>query len=567
MNRAFTALGRFVVRFRFLVVVAWIVVTFLAVRYLPALADVAKDTTSGFLPNSAPSMVAAGLAAPFQDVNLATATVVAARDGGLTAADNAAIDQVEAKIKGIDKVKVVADLGISGDGAARQALVQADVVAFSGGPEAKALVDSIRSTLASSGAAPGLQLHLTGQLAAQIDQVEANGSSQNSTQSLSLLFIVVLLLLAFRAVLAPIVTLLPAAFVLVLSGPVIAESTKIGVPVSAITELLLIVLILGAGTDYGVFLVFRVREEMRRGLTSHEAVIRSVSRVGESITFSALCVIVALLSLVLAEFGFYQSLGPALAIGIALMLLAGLTLMPALLAIFGRAVFWPTGASPSERQRHGLWERVGIVATRRPGATLAAGLVLFGALSAVLLTTGTAGFGDSTASPAGTDSAAGSCHHRDPLPVIDGEPFGAPVRLPDLGLGRSLGPRHDRGRPQGAARVQRPGRPARRQRHGPDAGAAGRPPRQARPGSPAPAGPDRDRHPGRPVQRLSLDRPAHQHRRSHGPVLGDLRQRRCLDARRRWRRCPRCASTSTGSRRRSGRPRTASSAWSRWPMT
>ncbi len=72
-----------------------------------------------------------------------------------------------------------------------------------------------------------------------------------------------LLVLAFRAALAPIVTLLPAAFVLVLAGPVIAESTKLGVQVSSITQLLLIVLILGAGTDYGVFLVFRVREEMR----------------------------------------------------------------------------------------------------------------------------------------------------------------------------------------------------------------------------------------------------------------------------------------------------------------
>ena len=109
-------------------------------------------------------------------------------------------------------------------------------------------------------------------------------------------------------------------------------------------------LILGAGTDYGVFLVFRVREELRRGLTPHEAVIRSVSRVGESITFSAFTVIAALVSLVLAEFAFYQSLGPALAIGIALMLLAGLTLLPALLAIFGRAVFWPTGAAHATRR-------------------------------------------------------------------------------------------------------------------------------------------------------------------------------------------------------------------------
>ena len=112
----------------------------------------------------------------------------------------------------------------------------------------------------------------------------------------------------------------------------IAESTNLGVQVSSICQLLLIVLVLGAGTDYGVFLVFRVREELRRGLTPQEAVVRSVSRVGESITFSAFTVIAALMSLVLAQFAFYQSLGPALAIGIGLMLLAGSDAAAGLLA-------------------------------------------------------------------------------------------------------------------------------------------------------------------------------------------------------------------------------------------
>jgi RND superfamily putative drug exporter len=408
VSHFFTSLGRFSVRFRFLVVVAWIAATFLAVRFLPSLADVAKDTTSGFLPAGSPSMQAAAMAAPFQDTSLAAATLVVARDGGLTTADNAAMDRLEAGIRGLDRVKVVIDLGISRDGQARQALVEAAVVAFSAGPEAKGVVDGIRSTFGAAGAPAGLQIHLTGQFPTQVDTVAASGSSQNQTQQLSLLFIVVLLLLAFRAVLAPIITLVPAAFVLILSGPVIAEATKIGVQVSSITELLLIVLILGAGTDYGVFLVFRVREELRRGLTPHEAVVRSVSRVGESITFSALTVIAALLSLVLAEFAFYQSLGPALAIGIGLMLLAGLTLLPALLAIFGRAVFWPTKATVRTHERPGLWDRIGVVATRRPGVTLVAGVVLFVGLGATLLTTGVAGFGNVTSSPSGTDSGAGS---------------------------------------------------------------------------------------------------------------------------------------------------------------
>src|SRR5512135_581854 len=99
MNRFFTTLGELVVRFRFLVVAAWIVGTIAAVQLLPSLSSVAKDTTSGFLPADSPSMQAAALAAPFQDSSLAAATLIAARDGGLTAADGAALDKLEATIR------------------------------------------------------------------------------------------------------------------------------------------------------------------------------------------------------------------------------------------------------------------------------------------------------------------------------------------------------------------------------------------------------------------------------------------------------------------------------------
>ena len=153
---------------------------------MPSLSDVAKDTTSGFLPANTPSMQAAAMAAPFQDASLAAATLVAARDGGLTAEDNAAIDAIEQQIRGIDKVKVVADLGVSQDGQARQALVQAAVVAFTGGPEAKGVVDAIRGTFTGPGVPAGLEVHLTGQLATQVDTVAASGSSESTTSLLSL---------------------------------------------------------------------------------------------------------------------------------------------------------------------------------------------------------------------------------------------------------------------------------------------------------------------------------------------------------------------------------------------
>ena len=407
MNRIFALIGAASVRFRYLIVLAWIVITVVTVRSLPTLGSVAKNTTSGFLPANVASIKASNMASPFVDVNLATANLVAVRDGGLTAADNAAIDGLETTIKGIDTVKVVADLGISGDGAARQVLVEAAVVSFTDVSGAQTLVDTIRRAAAT--AAPvGLQVHLAGEIPDLVDNAKASGSSQDRTQIFSLLFILALLVLAYRALLAPFLTLIPAVIVLTVSGPVIAQAASAGIQVSSITQFMLIVLILGAGTDYGVFLVFRVREELRGGLSGADAVKRAVTRVGESITFSAFTVIAALSSVALAEFGLYQSMGPALAIGIAIMLAAGLTLLSALLAIFGRAVFWPSDIRHKEVERAGFWDRVGVIVTRRPAATLLFGAILFGGMAVTLLTTGVAGFGDSSSTTAGSDSAAGA---------------------------------------------------------------------------------------------------------------------------------------------------------------
>lgn len=406
MRRTFTGIGRFAVRFRVPVVIAWIVLTVVCVHLLPNLASVSKDSNSAFLPSNAPSMKAAQLASPFQNSTLAAATLVAVSSTGpLTAADQAAITKFEGEVATIPKVRLVRDLGTSPNGLARQALIEAAVPAFGGG-DGPQLVATIRTRFAAA-SLPGLTYHLTGDLPTVIDSQQSSKKSQNLTQVFSLIFILALLLVAFRAVLAPFVTLLPAALVLVLSGPVVAEATHIGVQVSVITQVILIVLVLGAGTDYGLFLVFRVHEELRRGLAPDDAVVAAVSTVGESITFSALTVIAALLSLVLAQFGLYQSLGPALAIGIALMLVASLTLLPALLAIFGRAVFWPTKTQREERPRTGLYSWLAGGVVRRPAWILIAGVVVFGGLAIGNLTSTTAGFGN-TSAPSGTDSAAGA---------------------------------------------------------------------------------------------------------------------------------------------------------------
>jgi uncharacterized membrane protein YdfJ with MMPL/SSD domain len=140
-------------------------------------------------------------------------------------------------------------------------------------------------------------VHLAGQFAINVDQQAKSGSTGNQVEGLSVIFILVLLLLIFRSLLAPLITLIPAFLAVAISGPLVAEAAHAGLKVSQLAQLMMIVLVLGAGTDYGLFLVFRVRENLRDAADPKDAVRSALTRVGETITFSALTVIAALLSL------------------------------------------------------------------------------------------------------------------------------------------------------------------------------------------------------------------------------------------------------------------------------
>jgi len=117
--------------------------------------------------------------------------------------------------------------------------------------------------------------------------------------------------------------------------------------------------------------------------------------------------VLALLTLLFASFGFYKDLGVPLAVGMAVMLILGLTLLPALLALLGTKAFWPAKIA-SGQQREGTWGRVAARLVRRPGWTLGLGLVVFLALAAGAFGYSSSGFGGATNAPTGSDAAAGN---------------------------------------------------------------------------------------------------------------------------------------------------------------
>jgi RND superfamily putative drug exporter len=354
--------------------------------------------------------------------------VAAATSGRLSGADIAAIDRVETAVAAVPLVLGVHDRGTSVDGRARQAVVTLAVPPDSTGAAATRAVADIRKVVAQAALTPGLAVHLTGAAAQAVDRQNQQGKTQKLTEILSVLFILLLLFFTFRALLAPFIALLPSAIALIAAEPLIAASSHIGVQVSDLTPVLLVVVMLGAGTDYGLFLIFRLREEIRRGLAPHDAVAFSLSKVGESITFSGLTVIAALVTVVIATFGLYKGFGPALAIGIAMALLANLTLLPALLAICGRSVFWPHNPVAGQVKR-GTWGRTAGRVVGHPVRTLVLGLVILGGLAMAMLAYSPTGF-DNRAVPPAADSARGQALLSAHYPAAVSDPTDVLFALP-----------------------------------------------------------------------------------------------------------------------------------------
>jgi putative drug exporter of the RND superfamily len=387
----FVAVGRFSVRYRWLVVITWVLLAAGALAFLPSLGSVVKNDNAAFLPTSAPSVRAQALVTPFQGTGQASGVLVASDENGpLSGADQSAVDVIAHLARGVADVTSVTQGPVSADGAARTLGIDFSGSVAGGGPGAARAVGTLRS-IAADHAPPGLQVYVTGSLPELVDQQQAGNRTVNRVQIFSILLIVLLLLLAFRATLAPLATLAPAALALAVAGPVIAASTALGVEISSLLQLLLTALVLGAGTDYGLFLIFRYRENLRRGLSPHEAIVASVEKVGQSVTFSAVTVMAALLTLLLASFGLYRGVGPGLAIGIAVVLAVELTFFPALLAILGRAVFWPSVPRPGH-VRPGRWGAIAARVSSRPVPAIVVGTLLLGALAGGLVAYAPSGF-------------------------------------------------------------------------------------------------------------------------------------------------------------------------------
>jgi RND superfamily putative drug exporter len=347
--------------------------------------DVTAAGQSSYLPAHAEStQVAKLMQRDFKGGSDVPALIVFARRGGLSAADLNAIGKLGA---GLER------LGLSGatpvfapfSKRTKQPLGELTRLARGVGPISRdgeaalvalaidsedrgAVVDGVRKIRAylATHARPGLRSYVTGPagVAADLEQVAEDAGRTLLIATLSL--VLLLLLLVYRA---PLLALMPLLVVgtayLIAIGLtyLLIESGLITVNTEGTS--LLLVLIFGAGTDYSLLLIHRYREELGRDGEPLSALRKALAESARPIAASAATVIAAMLVLLLADLESTHWLGPVLAIGIAVMLCAGLTLLPALLAILGPRAFWP-GRKSSSRERGRLWAGVAGLVRRRP---------------------------------------------------------------------------------------------------------------------------------------------------------------------------------------------------------
>jgi putative drug exporter of the RND superfamily len=376
-------------RGKWLVLAFWIVLVFVFAPIGSKLTDKTTDDTESFLPKNAESTkVVRSLDKEFKAGETSDGLIVYERKGGLTAADKDKVRrdafQVSSELPVTEPPAVPFLPGsppglVSPDGSVAYTVITVPLNFDKLGDWGKEVK---RATGEGAG---GLKIYLTGDLGFNTDADEVFSSIDTKLLLATVLLVLILLGAIYRSPIVALIPLFVVGFAYFVASGLIYLYADTGATVSSNATSIIIVLMFGVGTDYCLLLVSRYREELRTHEDKHEAMQRTIRRVGPAILASGLTVTIAMLVLLVAEVGSVHSLGPVAAIGVFSVLFAGLTLLPAMLAITGRFGFWPrqrlVAFDPEAvaMERPGVWRRIGDRVLQRPLPALIVTVAFFGA--------------------------------------------------------------------------------------------------------------------------------------------------------------------------------------------
>jgi RND superfamily putative drug exporter len=366
-------------RTKWIVLAAWIVALVALGPLAGKLGDVEKNDAEAWLPASAESTEATELLSRFAGSDLVPAVLVYQRESGLTPADHAAVAQTRTDVSGMaagdmpplipseDGKAILLTVPLSEDGA----------------------LDKVKELQqVADRAPPGLEAKVSGPAGGMEAFVSSFEGTDTTLFAAAAIVVAILLLLIYRSPVLWILPLLSAATATVTAMSVVyLLADNAGLTVNGQTAGILPVLVFGAGTDYALLLLARYREELHIHEDRHRAMAVALRRSGPAIIASSATVALGMLCLLVADLSSNAGLGPVAAVGVVCALLAITTLLPALMVVFGRWIFWPKRPHPHTEvdETRTVWGAVGRRAARRPrlvwvgtaGALAAFGIAAF----------------------------------------------------------------------------------------------------------------------------------------------------------------------------------------------
>ena len=374
-------LGKFITKNRWWVIGVWIVLAVSITMFAPKLSSVTSTDQTSFLPNKYESVQAQKIGdKAFPESKDDTEILLVKRqDGGkLTDADHTAIQQLADNLKAA-KINKVADVQTSGQTVSKNGKAQTVQITIKGqatGSTADVdLVKSIRDKTRQLVPA-GLTTGLTGNIAINAD---SNSQFTNTTKIVTMAtfaLIIVLPGIIFRSPVAAFAPAIAVGLVFSLAQSIIAVIAKMfHFKIDDSLSILYTVVLYGIGTDYILFLLFRYRERLRAGERGLDVVAFALSRAGEAILSAALVVAAAFSALGFSDFGLFKNLAPGLVVCVLTMLAAVLTLIPAVVAVIGPKIFWPSKNWQKQPESTST-KRLGGFVARRPGLVASLALVL-----------------------------------------------------------------------------------------------------------------------------------------------------------------------------------------------
>ena len=340
---------RKMIKFRWFIFVAWLILCFLSLYFMPDLDVLVREKGQPSIPDHYSSQIANNLLGEIDGSSSGSDEIdvlaVFHNDRPLSSQQMKGIEAGIEQLKGKEK-----ELGITGllthfdrkeleeqllskDGTAVLTPMRIDLK--------QRKVSEIREQINNELGEIPVEHYLTGAAFINEDFAQTSQDGVKKTELITVLFIIVVLVLIFRSPVTPVISLLTVGISYLVSLGIMANLVdKLNFPFSNFAQIFLVLVLFGIGTDYNILLFSRFKEEMAQEKSIEEAIIKTYKTAGKTVFYSAVAVFIGFSGLFWAQFSIFQS-ASAVAIGVFVLFLVLVTVVPICMFLLGKKLFWP----------------------------------------------------------------------------------------------------------------------------------------------------------------------------------------------------------------------------------